>query len=129
MKVSVFGNLLVKKDSLPLKILPKLEKQFPDIEFVVEDPTESLHPTKDEWWILDCADGISEVMVLDDLSKLDFMSRVSVHDYDLAFDLKLLLKLKKLPKVKIIAVPLAMKEKEAFRKVVELIQEKILFNS
>lgn len=120
-KVSVFGNPLVQMDSLPLKILPQLKKRFSEIKFVIEDPTETLNPPQGEWWILDSAEGIDEVTVLDDLSKLDFSNRVSVHDYDLSFDLKLLLKLGKLKKFKIIAVPMNMNEKEAIEKVSEII--------
>jgi Ni,Fe-hydrogenase maturation factor len=122
MKISVFGNPLVEEDSLPLRILPKLKKCFPDIEFVVEDPTETLNPAKDEWWILDSALGIDEVKLIDDLSKLDLTKRVSVHDYDLSIDLKLLKKIGKLNKVKIIAVPVGMEEKEAFERVREILQ-------
>ncbi len=120
-KVSVFGNPLVEKDSLPLRILPKLKKRFPEIEFVVEDPTETLTSPQGEWWILDSAEGINEVMVIDDLSKLDFTSRVSVHDYDLSFDLILLHKLGRLEKLKIIAIPTKMKQTQAFEKVIEII--------
>ncbi len=121
MKVSVFGNPLVKEDSLPLKILPKLRKRFPEIEFVVEDPTESLNPPQGEWWILDSSEGIKEISVLSDLSKVQFTNRVSVHDYDLSFDLKLLQKLGKLKRLKIIAVPMKMNEKEAIQRVSEII--------
>lgn len=121
MKVSVFGNLLVKEDSLPLRILPKLKKRFPDIEFVVEDPTESLNPPQGEWWILDSAEGIKKITVLSDLSKVQFTNRVSVHDYDLSFDLKLLQKLGKLQRVKIIAVPMKMNQVEAIQRVSEII--------
>lgn len=122
LRISVFGNPLVEKDSLPLKILPKLRQRFPDIEFVIEDPTETLNPPKDVWWIIDSAEGIDDVVVIDDISKLELSNRVSVHDYDLAFDLKLLLKLKKLNKIKIIAVPMKINEKIAFQKILSIIK-------
>jgi Ni,Fe-hydrogenase maturation factor len=117
MKVFVFGNPLVEKDSLPLKLLPKLRKQFPEIDFVVADPTESLLVDDDEFWILDVAKNIDEVVIFDDILKLDLPKRMSVHDYDLALDLRLLEKLGKLKKVKIIAVPVGMKYKEALVKI------------
>lgn len=123
MKISVFGNPLVEKDSLPLKILSGLKKKFPDIEFVIEDPTETINPPKDEWWIIDSAEGIEDVKLIEDISSFAASPRVSVHDYDLSFDLQLLAKLKKLPKVKIIAIPSGMKEKEAFN-----IVENIIFS-
>lgn len=116
MKVFVFGNPVVEKDSLPLRILPELKKRFPMIEFVNSDPTELLE-YDDEAWILDAAEGIDDVEILSDISRLDLPKRFSVHDYDLTVDLHLLQKLGKLQQVKIIAVPMGMEEKEALTKV------------
>lgn len=122
MKIFVFGNPLVNKDSLPLKILPKLEKRFSEIEFREADPTEVLEYSDNEVWILDSAKGIDDVTVLENLTKLEIPNRFSVHDYDLSFDLKLLKKLGKLNKVNIIAVPVGMNEKEAYQKVTKLLK-------
>lgn len=120
MKVFVFGNPLVEKDSLPLKLLAKLRKHFPDIEFVSADPTEMLEYNNDIW-IMDAADGIEDVTILDDISKFDLPARFSVHDYDLALDLQLLEKIGKLRKVKIIAIPALMSKEEALKKVAKLL--------
>ena len=65
--------------------------------------------------------GIEKVVVLDDISKLDLPKRYGVHDYDLTVDLHLLQKLGKLQKVKIIAVPMEMEEKEALERVSEVL--------
>lgn len=119
-KVFVFGNPLVEKDTLPLRILPELVKRFPHIEFVTADPTELL-AYDDDVWILDAAEWIDDVVILDDISKLDLPKRFSVHDYDVALDLKLLTKLGKLQKVKIIALPIGMQEKVALSKVGEVL--------
>ena len=35
MKIYVLGNQILDEDSIPLKILPKLKKKFPDINFKV----------------------------------------------------------------------------------------------
>ena len=119
-KIFVFGNPLVDRDALPIKMLPKLQKRFPDIEFIIADPTELLEYGEDVW-ILDNAEGIEKVVVLDDISKLDLPKRYGVHDYDLTVDLHLLQKLGKLQKVKIIAVPMEMEEKEALERVSEVL--------
>lgn len=107
MKIYVFGNPLVKKDSIPLLILPELKKSFPKIQFIVSDPNENFPPTKEtELIILDTVIGIKKPMIL---SLTDFQDRkstpVSPHDYDLLFHLLLLKKLKKIKEVKIIGVP------------------------
>lgn len=117
MKIFVFGNPAVDKDALPLKLLSKLRTRFPKIDFVTADPTEFLGYQGEEIWILDSAEGIEEVIVLHDISKLDLPKRFSVHDYDVALDLKLLEKLGRLEKVTIFAIPMGMKETEALEQV------------
>ena len=120
MKVSVFGNLLVKKDSLVVGLVRELEKAIPEVDFRVEDPTEGLKPPKKgEWVILDAAEGIEKLIVIKDLDKLDVLRRSSVHDYDLAMELKLLKKLKKLGEVKIVAVPMSMSRVEVKDKIIK----------
>ena len=119
-RIFVFGNPLVDSDALPIKLLPKLQKRFPNVECIIADPTELLEYGKDVW-ILDTAEGIEKVVVLNDISKLNLPKRLSVHDYDLNVDLHLLQKLGKLQNVKIIAVPMEMEEKEALERVSEIL--------
>src|SRR3989338_8707865 len=52
MTVFVFGNAALEQDSLPLCILPELQKKFPQIEFRALDPNE-------EW------DAPKEMIVID----------------------------------------------------------------
>ena len=119
-KISVFGNPRIKFDSVPLKILPNLQKRFPQIKFVVEDPTEVIDPNKEDWWIMDTVEGVDDVRIIDDNLAFDHKRRISVHDYDLAIDINLLSKLGKLKKIKIVAVPSYMEEDEAIEKVTKL---------
>lgn len=121
-RVSVFGNSLVDKDSISIRILPKLRERFPDLDFLIEDPTETLKPPDDEWWIIDAAEGINEVMLIEDISKINPTKSLSVHDYDLSFDLFLLSKLGKLPEVNIIAVPYQMNEAKAVKEVSKILK-------
>lgn len=123
-KILVYGNPLVKEDSLPLRILPKLRKRFPKIQFTEADPTELLQADHDELWILDVAKGISDAVIINDLSLLEQPSSetVSVHDYDLGLDLALLAKLGKLEKVRIIAIPMGMEAKKALESVTQILK-------
>ena len=41
-RLLVFGNPLVKEDSLPLEILPMLREEFPEYEFAEFDAAENL---------------------------------------------------------------------------------------
>ncbi len=107
MKIYIFGNPLVKEDSLPLRILPTLKKLFPRIEFIIADPNENFPPKSEkDLIILDTVKGIKEPMILnlDDLADIK-STPISPHDYDLLFHLLLLKKTKKLNHVKIIGVP------------------------
>lgn len=106
-KIYIFGNSLIQEDSLPLKLIEKLKKNFPKIEFVYADPNENFPPKGEkELIIIDTVKGIKEPMIL---QLDDFESKkntpISPHDYDLLFHLLLLKKTKKINKVKVIGVP------------------------
>jgi len=110
--IHIFGNPLLDFDNLPLKLAPKLEKLFPEIDFVIADPSENLEPNNGELIIIDTVEGIKKVVVIDDLEKIQTGKIYSLHDFDLAFNLKLLQKIGKLKKVKIFGVPMEGDEKE-----------------
>ena len=116
MKLLVFGNILEEKDNLALKILPKLKKAFSQIEFKHIDPTENLEVEIEnkKLFILDAVQGINKVIVIKDINKLQTSKLYSMHDFDLAYNLKLLKKIGKLKEVEIIGVPMEMDEEEAF---------------
>ncbi len=109
MTVTIFGNPLLKDDSLPLRVLPDLQKRFPEITFEVKDPTEECMPPENPWWIIDTVKGIKEVTLFESLkdfeAKLKAVSRVSLHDFDLGFHLLLLKKINPDFEVRIIGVP------------------------
>lgn len=129
MKIYVFGNLLVAEDSLPLLILPQLQKQFPDIHFSVVDPNENFPPDGErDLIILDVVKGLSEVTLLDysDLATID-QTPISPHDYDLLLHLLLLKKMERINKVKIIGIPQKNINKNAlFTHILELIDAQLL---
>lgn len=103
--VTVFGNETEAKDNLAVRLVPELKKRWPNIEWRIEDPTESLEPPSDPWVILDVGVGIDKVMVVTDLKQLDYVKGSSVHDFDVYLELRLREKLGQLPKLKIILVP------------------------
>jgi hypothetical protein len=103
--VTVFGNELEPEDSLAVQLVPTLQKKFPDIGFVISDPTESLEPLGDPWIILDVAQDIKDLTVITDLNDLDQVPGSSAHDYDVYLDLRLKEKLGELPPLKLILIP------------------------
>ncbi|MBU1085745.1 MAG: hypothetical protein ABIJ43_04610 [Candidatus Beckwithbacteria bacterium] len=123
MKVSVFGNPDIKEDNLVVKMVPELKKKFPEVEFRVEDPSEGLKPPENGLWvILDVAVGIDKIRVFEDLDKLTTERKTSLHDYDVAMELKLLKKLGRIEKLKIVAVPGDMDREKALREIVRIIE-------
>jgi len=116
MKILVFGNILFEKDNLALKLISKLQRSFPKIEFKEFDPTENLEKEIENKClnILDVAEGIDEINIITEINKLSIIKSCSMHDFDLAYNLKLLKKIKKLKNVKIIAAPIGMDIEKAF---------------
>lgn len=105
MKISVFGNPELAGDNAAIKLIPWLKKKYPEAEIKIEDPAEGLKPAED-WLIVDACQGIDKITKFTDVDKFTTVRRVSVHDYDLAMELKLLRKLGKIKKLKIICVPI-----------------------
>lgn len=121
--MSVFGNPDVKEDSLVVGLMPELKKKFPKIEFMIEDPSEGLKPPeKGTWVILDVAKGVDKIRVFEDLGKLVTEKRVSLHDYDVSMELKLLKRLGRVGKLKIVAVPIKMDKKKALENIIRILE-------
>ncbi len=117
MKILVFGNPLIEKDSLALRILPKLRDTFPNIEFKEIEPSESLEKEGKNLTILDVGENIDKVEIIDDIDKLQIGRIYTLHDFDLTYNLKLLKKIGKIKKVKIICIPQDMDENKAFSQI------------
>jgi hypothetical protein len=116
-KALFFGNPLVEKDSLLHRIMPQLKEALPDFEFIEADGSEL--PAEKELLILDVAEGISRVTLIDDVKNLHAERICSMHDFDLAQNLKLMKRFKLLDSVKIVAVPMAMEEKVAVAEIIK----------
>lgn len=117
MKVLIFGNVLVEGDDLALKLIPELEEKFDDIEFKEFDPTEDLQKEGRNLLIIDAVIGIDSVKELvlrggDDFERVELSSGVGMHDFDLGYNLRLLSNLGLIDGVKIICVPMIVKNKE-----------------
>ncbi len=121
-KILVFGNPWVEKDSLPLKLLPRLRAAFPEIEFKEMAPEEDLHEEGRALCILDAVEGIERAQVIEDLGRLALVRPVSLHFFDLAHNLKLLKAAGYLDSAKIFGVPMGLQEEDAFRQVSALLR-------
>ena len=117
--VSVFGNPDLHMDSVPVQLVPKLRRQFPDIRFVVEDPNEIDLPKHGKWVILDTVRGLENVswLSVDDIAR-SRNAGMTAHDYDLSTLLLLAKKLDASFEPNILGVPFGMSEERALPDVI-----------
>ncbi|MCL5004497.1 MAG: hypothetical protein M1170_00950 [Patescibacteria group bacterium] len=120
MTIYVFGNPETKNDSLPLKILPELQKKFPEIKFEIKDPNEEWE-IPEELTIIDTVLGIEEIKTFEDLKSFSKSSNVSLHDFDAYSNLRYLEKLGRLKKIKIIGIPPTISQEKAIEKITSII--------
>ncbi len=105
MNVYVFGNPDLETDSLPLKILPLLQKDFSEIAFKARDPNEDFDLPENSV-IIDSVSGLKQPAIFGNLSEFAAPPNLTLHDFDLFSKLKFLQKLGKLPAdLKIIGLP------------------------
>ena len=108
MNVYVFGNEYVAEDIRAIEVARELQNTVEGVSFIFLGPNEDV-PFADEprVVILDTIQGIQDVALVeeDELDGLLLSPRGSVHDFDLAFQLRYLKKLGKLGEVTIIGIP------------------------
>lgn len=121
-KIYIFGNLDIPEDSLPLRILPELRREFPDVDFVTIDPNEEWE-VPEELVAIDTAYGVYQVTVFDDLDRFEPAPRISLHDFDALTNLKYLHKLGKLKTLHIVGVPPGFSEEEATESVIAVLRK------
>ncbi len=106
MTISVFGNPNLPQDSLAFRLIPHLQRLLPRAEFIHQDPQEQIMPPNESvWWIIDVVKNISEVKLITDLEQIKDAKRMTLHDYDLATELKLIKKIYPNLEIKIVGVP------------------------
>lgn len=102
-EILVFGNPLVKEDNLAIEIAKELK--IPDVKFVICDSfSDILNYNKKEITILDIIENIDKVIIFKDIEKLK-INKFTAHDFDLAFNLKLMKKMGKINNITIIGIP------------------------
>ena len=120
--VFIFGNPDLENDSLPIKLIPQLEREFPAISFEVKDPNEEWD-IPEEVMIIDTVINLGEVTVFDDLDSFYVSPRLTMHDFDALANLKYMKKLGKLKKIKIIGVPPDLEQKKALEAIIKILRE------
>lgn len=99
----MFGNPYVRQDSLALEV----GRELTDHEVIFANKPEDILKVQGEFFILDVVEGIKEVELIEDISRLKIGKIVTAHDFDLGLFLKLLQQTGKIKKIRIIGVPTA----------------------
>jgi len=121
MEIYVFGNPEIENDSLPLKILPELQKKFPEIKFGIKDPNEEWE-IPEELTIIDTVLGIDEIKIFEDLKSFSKSPNISLHDFDVYSNLRYLEKLEHLKKIKIIGIPPIISQEKAVEEISKILK-------
>jgi hypothetical protein len=91
MNVYVFGNEHVAEDKRAIEVARELENTLEDISFILVDPNEDVpFVNEPKVAVLDTIQGIRDVALVegDRIDGLLLSPRGSVHDFDLAFQLR-----------------------------------------
>ncbi|MBN1941655.1 MAG: hypothetical protein JW772_05775 [Candidatus Diapherotrites archaeon] len=123
--VFVCGNPAVPEDFIAIKISRALKEKLPFVQFRETNSLTDLEFIPREFVVLDCAKGIDEIVVLNDLKAIESGKKISLHDFDFATELLLLHKLGKLEGKNfcIIAVPFQMRFETALKDVATLLSK------
>src|SRR3954447_26634095 len=108
MKVYVFGNEGVPKDRRALEAAEKLDHAIEGVSFVFVKLNEDVpFAGESDVVILNTVHGIRDVALIegDKINEMLLSPRGSVHDFDLAFQLRYLRKINKLGNVTLIGLP------------------------
>jgi hypothetical protein len=108
MNVYVFGNEYVAEDMRAIEVARELEDAVEGVTFIFVHPNEDVpFVGEPRVVILDTIQGVQDVAMLggDGIEGLVLSPRGSVHDFDLAFQLRYLKKLGKLGEVTVIGIP------------------------
>src|SRR5215204_4217008 len=126
MNIYIFGNEYVEADKRALEVARELEDTVESISFVFVKPNEDVPFVNERHVvILDTVQGIQDVALVegDRVNGLILSPRASVHDFDLAFQLRYLKKLNKLGEVTIIGIP---QEREVDYRLIQFILRKLV---
>lgn len=119
--IYIFGNPDLEIDSLPIKLLPDLQKLYPHISFILKDPNEEWD-IPPEMVVIDTALGLDKITVFNDLDSFHSGPHLSMHDFDALTNLRYMKKLGKLKKIKIIGIPPEIEKDVALEEIGKIIK-------
>ncbi len=105
--VFCFGNIFIEEDAAAIKLANDLAKELPDFCFKTDcAPDDLIAHEADEAIILDAVKGITKAQLIKNIDLLQEYDKITMHDFDLGFFLKLIKEAGQVKAVKIIGIPM-----------------------
>lgn len=121
-EILVFGNPDVKKDSLPVQLIGDLQKSFPEMKFLHLDGIDEIQSHGKNLFIIDSVQGIKKCCMVRDPTMLTGKI-LSIHEFDLANNIKILKKIKAIESFLVFCVPMKISKAKALAQLKELIAD------
>ena len=118
------GNPDVPEDALAIELANGFQKEgVPGFRFEVLKHPEILINTLGDILILDVVKGITNVTLINDISRLKKRNITTLHDFDLGALLQIMKEAGTLKSVRIIGIPMGMKKDQAKKEVISLLDQ------
>lgn len=123
MKIYCFGNEFVEGDTLAKELAETIK--LDGVEFIKANSPELLFEEVGDIYILDVIKGICDVQVITDINQLKAQTLYSLHDFDIAYFLKLLKTTGAIKKVTIFGLPMQGDTKQLQQQLIAKIKERL----
>ncbi|MEK6917148.1 MAG: hypothetical protein AABW92_05385 [Nanoarchaeota archaeon] len=104
--IHYLGNEFIKEDSLAIELVKKIKDKYKEkVKFQKIQTFEDLISMKDKYYFMDVCEGITKTRLINDIAVFENIRRITSHDMDFGFFLKLNDKLGEINKIRIICLP------------------------
>ncbi len=123
MKIYCFGNEFIEGDTLAKELVDDI--QIAGVQFIRANAPEVLFEEVGKIFILDVVKGIDKLMIINDIDQLKAQTLYSLHDFDLAYFLKIMKTTGAITDVTIFGLPMQGDKEQLRKELTEKIKEKL----
>ena len=104
--IYILGNPDIAQDNIAYKTADKLKKLFSNVKFLPQYKLDLDKVSKyTNLWLMDAAINLDKVAYITNLEQLSLPPRLTLHDFDIVIQLKLMQKLHLVKHINIIGIP------------------------
>ncbi len=123
MKIYCFGNEFVEGDTLAKEIVEDITIE--GVQFIKANAPEVLFEETGKIFIIDVVKGIDKLIIINDIDQLKAQTLYSLHDFDLAYFLKIMKTTGAITDVTIFGLPMQGKKEDLQQELITKIKEKL----